>query len=174
MFSAAFERCFKAAFASFFAELIISRFDMTGTFMASRNRGQPKPKLSHLSRAAPTSEDKDKWRDGFSALHPIATAVWGAAMVEHELDDLIRNRMKIRDESTWSELVESGGPLSSFSSKILIGYSLGIYGADIRHNLDIIRNIRNIFAHAKQSVSFDHNLVVKELKNIKVHKETGI
>jgi hypothetical protein len=56
------------------------------------------------------------------------------------------------------------GPLSTFSNKILMGHALRIYDENTRCNLDIVRNIRNAFAHSKRPINFDHDLVIKELK----------
>jgi hypothetical protein len=141
--------------------------------MASRNRGKPKPKLRQLSRSAPSGDDIALWRERFSQLHPIATAVWGAAMVEHELESLIRRRIARNDDDTWNDLVDTGGALSTFSAKITLGYALGFYDESMRHNLDIVRNIRNAFAHAKQSIDFSHVLITAELRRIKTPTRTG-
>jgi DNA-binding MltR family transcriptional regulator len=141
--------------------------------MASRNRGRAKPKLCHLSRSSPSEEDITLWRKGFYQLHPIATAIWGAAMVDHELESLIRSRLARTDDDTWNDLVDTGGALSTFSAKITLGYALGYYDESIRHNLDIVRNIRNVFAHAKRSVDFSHELIVAELKRIKTPTKSG-
>jgi hypothetical protein len=50
-------------------------------------------------------------------------------------------------------------PLSTFSSKIAIGYALGIYGDELRSQMDRIRSIRNAFAHAMLSISFDDPVI---------------
>src|SRR5262249_12368025 len=60
-------------------------------------------------------------------------------------------------------LVADNGPLNSFSSKIITGYALGIYDESMRNDLQIVRNIRNVFAHSKKLIQFDHPLIVKEL-----------
>jgi len=60
-------------------------------------------------------------------------------------------------------LVGDNGPLNSFSSKIIVGYALGIYDEGMRNDLNIVRNIRNVFAHSKRLIQFDHPLIVKEL-----------
>ena len=50
-------------------------------------------------------------------------------------------------------------PLSTFSAKITIGHALGIYGDELRSQMDRIRAIRNAFAHAMLSISFDDPVV---------------
>src|SRR5258708_40156 len=51
-------------------------------------------------------------------------------------------------------------PLSSFSARIKIGYALGIYDRQFRRDLDMIRAIRNVFAHAHGHVDFNSPAVV--------------
>jgi DNA-binding MltR family transcriptional regulator len=48
------------------------------------------------------------------------------------------------------------GPLATFSAKIRLGYALGIYGRKTRHDLDVVREIRNAFAHAQKVITFEN------------------
>jgi DNA-binding MltR family transcriptional regulator len=130
--------------------------------MASR---KAKLKLRDLSRLQPEFQEA---RDVRSSVlhkkeHPIATAILGAVMVEHELEKLLRSKFKRKDDETWKMLVADNGPLNSFSSKIVAGYALGIYDKSMRDDLHIVRSIRNAFAHSKKLIQFDHLLIVKEL-----------
>jgi len=95
--------------------------------------------------------------------HPIATAILGAVMVEHELETLLRSQFKRKDDETWAMLVADNGPLNSFYSKIVAGYALAIYDESMRDELHIVRNIRNVFAHAKKLIHFDDPLIMKKL-----------
>jgi hypothetical protein len=47
------------------------------------------------------------------------------------------------------------GPLRGFEAKIRIGFTMGLYGLETKHNLDCIRAIRNAFAHAVIPISFE-------------------
>jgi DNA-binding MltR family transcriptional regulator len=96
--------------------------------------------------------------------HPITTAILGAVMVEHELDHLLRSKLKHKDDKTWETLTDDRGPLNSFHSKIAMGYALGIYDQGMRSDLDIVRNIRNAFAHSKKLIQFNDPAVLAELK----------
>ena len=44
--------------------------------------------------------------------------------------------------------------LSAFSSKIRISYAMGVISREMRDDLDLIRHIRNIFAHCHGHVDF--------------------
>ena len=46
-------------------------------------------------------------------------------------------------------------PLRTFNAKIIMGYSLGIYGEITRDDLHIMRYIRNAFAHSPRAITFD-------------------
>jgi DNA-binding MltR family transcriptional regulator len=60
-------------------------------------------------------------------------------------------------------LVADNGPLGSFYSRIAMGYALGIHDNNMRNDLNIVRNIRNAFAHSRKSIQFDHPAVAAEL-----------
>jgi hypothetical protein len=120
-------------------------------------------KLRDLSRLPPDNDDLRAINKVFKEEHPIVAAILGAGLIEHRLDQLLRSRLKHKDDQTWATLTEAPGPLNSFSSKITMGYALGIYDQRMRADLNIIRSIRNAFAHSKKVFQFDHPLVVKEL-----------
>jgi len=53
-------------------------------------------------------------------------------------------------------------PLNTFHAKIVMGYSLGIYGKITRDDLHRIKRIRNAFAHSFRPITFDTPEVSKE------------
>jgi hypothetical protein len=57
---------------------------------------------------------------------------------------------------TWRDQIFDGAtaPLSTFSSKAKIGYVIGLYGPNTYKDIDIIRKIRNEFAHNIGPLSF--------------------
>jgi len=82
-----------------------------------------------------------------------------AANVEIALDAAIFHILKW-DSSTREQLVSPEGPLGTFSQKIHLGRALGIYGEQTYYNLDMVRHIRNVFAHAHRPITFE----TKEVK----------
>jgi hypothetical protein len=67
----------------------------------------------------------------------------------------------------WKLLTTDNGPLHSFFSKILVGYALRLYDNDMRRNLDVVRNVRNTFAHTRVlDITFEHELIQTELARI--------
>jgi DNA-binding MltR family transcriptional regulator len=132
----------------------------------SRNRGRPKPKLRDYSRTALTHEERLDLFDAVakSNWHPIATAILGAVMVEHEIEILLRARLKKKDDPTWHELLDESGPFRSLHAKITMGHALGIYDEKLRDDLHVVRAIRNAFAHSKKLLTFDNALIIEELR----------
>lgn len=84
-------------------------------------------------------------------------------LIEHELDRLLRKKLKKNDENTWQALQSETGPLRSFAAKISMAYALGIYTEKIQHDLNVVRIIRNAFAHSKKLIDFDDPLIISEL-----------
>ena len=76
----------------------------------------------------------------------------GAALIVATwLDEELRAAIKtkfINSDSNENRMFEGNGPLSTFSSKIEIGYSLGLLSKQNYSDLTIIRKIRNDFAHS--------------------------
>ena len=63
--------------------------------------------------------------------------------------------MRKLNSDDFQRVFDGTGPLSSFSAKILIGYSLRLYGEVFRHDMDIIRELRNGFAHTRMPLAFE-------------------
>ncbi len=76
------------------------------------------------------------------------TAIIGAALLESRVEDAIKSRLLINKTTT-------SRSIGTFSAKISLGYSMGIYGEKTHHELEIIRKIRNDFAHFLKPINFD-------------------
>lgn len=137
-------------------------------FAMVNTKKRRKSRLSRLSREHPTTEEANAVIDSMLVSAPIATAILGAGLVEHDLDRLLRDKIKVSDEM-WNELTSESGPLRSLSSKILMGHALKIYDEKLRQVLDVMRTIRNVFAHAKKLINFAHPDIVSELRAVGAH-----
>ena len=74
------------------------------------------------------------------------------ALVERALEKLLRNNLR---EDGVSELFGFNGSLGTLNSKIEMAYAMKLFGPDTRRELDIIRNLRNQFAHSIKAITFD-------------------
>lgn len=121
--------------------------------------------LGALSKKLPPSAEIariiEELRDGSD----IAAAITGAAIVEARLEMVLRAKFRTKRPDLVSAIFENRGPLSDFNSKILIAEAFGYITAPMAEELQIIRAVRNAFAHAKQSLSFSHAAVEKKARS---------
>jgi hypothetical protein len=77
---------------------------------------------------------------------PRGAAILGAAFVDENLTRLLKSKLK-QDKKLLDDMFEPSRPLGSFGSKINLAFLMGLYSEEARTELDIIKNIRNKFAH---------------------------
>ncbi|MDP3070066.1 MAG: MltR family transcriptional regulator [Opitutaceae bacterium] len=92
-------------------------------------------------------------------------ALFAAAYLDKSLSEMLSaslvNSAKIEDD-----LFGSQAPLGSFSARIKIAYYLGMLSKSERHDLDIIRKVRNQFAHNSEPMTFDQVSVQNLCSNL--------
>jgi len=71
-------------------------------------------------------------------------------------------------ENQLAELFTGYGPLASLSSKTALGYLLGVLGRDSKHDLVIIRKIRNDFAHVIEPIDFNTKVIADRCRSLKL------
>lgn len=120
-----------------------------------RNHPMAPSSLKKLMRRLPQPEDFEKALNELDTESPRAAAVLAATWLEDILRLALLYKMRTLSDEDEDRLFLGTGPLSSFSTKIQLGYALSIYGPKSRHDLDSIREIRNAFAHVRAPISFD-------------------
>jgi DNA-binding MltR family transcriptional regulator len=98
-----------------------------------------------------------------------ATAILGAAYLEHALESLLRAYMT--EELSKEEVVRlfdgaQGGILGSFSAKIRVAYAIRLLHRNPYRALLLMNDIRNVFAHSLYSVDFCTDLIVQDCKQL--------
>jgi hypothetical protein len=84
-----------------------------------------------------------------------AMAVLMGAMVEDALESWLRfNMSESLTPDDENRLTGPQGVIGTFSSKIILGFAFNLFGPTTRHDLDLIRNIRNEFAHSRRPLDF--------------------
>jgi hypothetical protein len=95
---------------------------------------------------------------------PIADATFVltiSAAIEQALEMAISTHFVLDDEGCRRMFDDtSNGSLATFASKIKMGLALGIYQKGVRDELDMIRHIRNLFAHSKEKLDFSSQEIV--------------
>jgi hypothetical protein len=124
--------------------------------------------LSALIRGAVTEDDLANVKNQLHRITDRSLAIISAATAERALERAIIPYLPMLDSYTFKKLISNEGPLSSFYSKIHLAFALGTIDEKNRDNLDIIRAIRNVFAHTPKTVSFSTPLIAKECRKLKL------
>ena len=96
-----------------------------------------------------------------------SAVVLGAARIDYSLERLIKKVMH-HNSGGDDNLFSPDRPLGSFSSKIALACRLGLISMDVEHALQMIRKIRNDFAHSIEGIRLKespHRERISELKN---------
>ena len=90
-----------------------------------------------------------------------AAAIMYAAMLERSLELALMSRF-VSDQEMKNMVFsyQNDGPLSTYNSKVLIGYAIGLYGKEMMKDMKLILSIRNAFAHAQVHVDFNTDAIV--------------
>jgi DNA-binding MltR family transcriptional regulator len=80
-------------------------------------------------------------------------ALLAVAFLDDVLDVLLRASF-VNDAEAVNRLVGPGRPLESFGSRSHLAYCMGLLGADVYNDINLIREIRNDFAH-RQPANFE-------------------
>jgi DNA-binding MltR family transcriptional regulator len=98
-----------------------------------------------------------------------------AAMVEVALEKAIQKKMrKDIPKEVLERLFEYDGPIGNFSSKTTIAYAFGILGTTARHDLDLIRLMRNQFAHCRKAMDFSTPQVAAVCEHLLIPNIAGV
>jgi hypothetical protein len=86
-------------------------------------------------------------------------AILSALTIEAGLTIAITRRLP-NSQDVSNQLFENNGPLESLDGKILIAQAIGILGKLTRQNLDIVKHVRNTFAHGRMPILFSTKEIV--------------
>jgi hypothetical protein len=110
--------------------------------------------------AAPENLDLHKMNEMVGTFHKESdrgAAILAGSFVEHYLGLFLRS--KTIDEKIAEKLFDAMGPLASFSQRIAIAYAFGFIDKHQHTDLDLVRKIRNHFAHNPLNGTFQDNEV---------------
>jgi DNA-binding MltR family transcriptional regulator len=96
-------------------------------------------------------------------------------VLSSNLDNRLRELLKAYFISTTKtrekKIFEGTGPLSTFSARINVSYLCGLLSEAEQHDLDVIRDIRNDFAHEEEHVDFATESVVSRCFSLRLGQE---
>lgn len=82
-------------------------------------------------------------------------ALVAAAYLENQITELLEGFFIKQSRKASESLFEFNGPVGTFSSKIKMCLALGLIPKEISNGLDVVRKIRNEFAHLHEPLDFD-------------------
>jgi DNA-binding MltR family transcriptional regulator len=126
--------------------------------------------LRKLSRIAPAPPEIDKIMDGLATADDMSAAIIAGSLVEVELERLILTKFKVSDPNLASQIFQNRGPLSDLHSKIVIAHAFGFVTSPMASELHSLKAIRNAFAHARFPITFEHEVVAKEVASLQMIK----
>jgi DNA-binding MltR family transcriptional regulator len=118
-----------------------------------------------MTRPASLQESLQGLIQTVGALSQSATVLVACAVLDTELERALKAGMRPVSKTVYSRMFN--GALGTFSSKIDLAYLLGITTEDVHHNLTIIRNIRNKFAHTSAVLTLESDTVQKYFKELR-------
>lgn len=96
-----------------------------------------------------------------------AAAIMAATIVENRLTAAIKHRFNPHI-AVQKEMFRSSGPLGSFSAKIKLAYLMGLCSDEAYNDLEIMKEIRNRFAHRLDVKDFNSQRIADWCKNFKL------
>ena len=109
--------------------------------------------LRSLSRQLPTFSDFERLGFDMGIGHDGATAILLASQLERLLEHVLAHKLNI-PEAKRAALFEPEGPLPTFGGKVMLAYAIGLVDENTKREMNIIRQIRNAFAHTPNSINF--------------------
>ncbi|WP_439893221.1 hypothetical protein ACS7SF_25360 (plasmid) [Ralstonia sp. 25C] len=92
----------------------------------------------------------------------------GASYVDNRLEELLKKRLRLNSDLK-ARMFDYSGPLGSFSARINMAYAIGLLPGNLRTELHVIRDIRNVFAHSAAHLTFDTPEIAKLAARLKAH-----
>ena len=125
-----------------------------------------------LLKELPSEDDMRATLYGLLAESDQAVALLGAAYLDHALQVLFtaKFRLLLSDERQRLFNGAASGILGFMSAKIIMASALEMIGPDTYHDLTLINDIRNVFAHSLHGVSFETPLIARDCAKLKIFK----
>ena len=103
-----------------------------------------------------------------------ATAVILGSILETALESLLKATLRPQLNSDDKRvLFDFDGPLGTFSSKTILAFSIGVIGPISRRDLDLIRLLRNEFAHSRRHFKFSTPEVSEVCRHLQTPDQEG-
>jgi mannitol operon repressor len=103
-----------------------------------------------------------------------AAALLAAGYLDHLLGEFLATHMVVAQSQVEEMLYKNGnGPLGTFSARMDLAYCLGLLSVDEHRDLNLIRKIRNDFAHRLTGQSFTTPSIASRCRELKGSQVDG-
>ncbi|MDE2476078.1 MAG: hypothetical protein KGO48_13575 [Alphaproteobacteria bacterium] len=131
--------------------------------------------LRKLTRETPTAKIKTLVLDTMhSDIPDRPAALVMAAAADTMVQSALVYALALKEPKQVLDLFYGDGPFSTFDKKIVAAASLKVVGARTVANLKVIKNVRNVFAHALTDVSFGSGPIERACARIKLSKKSEL
>lgn len=114
------------------------------------------------------NEEFKKFRKALSTESDRGCALFAAAYLDVSLGQLLRCCM-VQNKKVDEELFKGQAPLSTFSARIKMAYYMGLLSQSERADLEIMRSVRNEFAHHPEYLDFEVQSIRDRCGNLTHH-----
>jgi DNA-binding MltR family transcriptional regulator len=128
-----------------------------------QSRNSEKPSLHDFSRREPNVGEWEETINDILNAHDRAAAIILASQAELWLQQLLISYMPNGNEDI---LFSANGPLSGFYAKNQLAFAMGIIPLVLLQDLEVIRRVRNAFAHAPATIRFSDTPVMEECRKL--------
>jgi hypothetical protein len=130
------------------------------------------PKRASKRLLAKPPSDEEGWTIFWKlkSLDDQTVAIMGAAYLEAMLTKLLRASFIPLNPDDDRRMFDGGsnGILGPFSNKIRIAHAMGIINFSTYHDMIIINDIRNVFAHTQHEISFETPEIMADCSKLKL------
>jgi DNA-binding MltR family transcriptional regulator len=124
--------------------------------------------MSRRKKTAPTAEALLQMKS-LAGTYGRGGAVIAAAWVDDALEEYLR-RFLSRDPQMANYLLQPEGALGTFGVRIKLAYALGMISDEVRRDLDVIRLVRNDFAHLRDASGFENPSVIQRCRSLRAYR----
>lgn len=112
----------------------------------------------------------DKLASDFQPKSDRAVAVVGTVYLEAHLGQLLSNFF-VDNAAAKTRLLGQEQPLGNFSARVKAAFALGLISASEYHDLNLMLEIRNIFANEVEGASFTDDIIQEKCLRFKLPRE---
>jgi len=136
------------------------------------SKGKRKPSLYDFSRQGlDSAEEFERYWAEVNSGNDRSACLVSTTAIGHIIVELMQKYfIELTKDEHDKLFFERNSTLGTFAQRIDIAFALGFISRSERDDLNIIRRIRNAFAHSVANISFDNKLVADECRKLKNYK----